>query len=286
MNLDKLQLFHDERHRAFLWTGGPGAALLVHGFPGTPAEVRPMGRLLREAGWTVRGLLLPGFGAEIDRLSEQRAQDWIGATAGALEHLRRRHSPVVLVGYSMGGAVAINAARAHRPDGLVLIAPFWRLVAGWQALVWPLLRLVIRRFRPFRRADFGDPDLRRGIGDLLPDVDLDDPDVQEALRSLALPTRILEQLRLVGQMAYAAAPHLDLPGLIVQGSADTVSRPEHTRRLVERMNGHTRFRLIPADHNLMRERDPALPQVARHTLDFLQEVRALSPARHQSGGPR
>jgi esterase/lipase len=37
--------------------GGDHAALLIHGFPGTPAEMLPLGTVLREAGWTVHGMI-------------------------------------------------------------------------------------------------------------------------------------------------------------------------------------------------------------------------------------
>ena len=55
------------------------AALLLHGFPGTPAEMRPLGTVLRDAGWTVHGLMLPGLGADIASLEERNFQDWSDA---------------------------------------------------------------------------------------------------------------------------------------------------------------------------------------------------------------
>ncbi len=62
-----LALFQGEEHQPFHWVAGPPAALLVHGFPGTPAELRPLGQALYEAGWTVSAPLLPGFGPRSPR---------------------------------------------------------------------------------------------------------------------------------------------------------------------------------------------------------------------------
>jgi alpha-beta hydrolase superfamily lysophospholipase len=56
-----LLAFQGPEHLPFLWPGGQPAALLVHGFPGTPAEMRPLGEALHQAGWTAQGILLPGF---------------------------------------------------------------------------------------------------------------------------------------------------------------------------------------------------------------------------------
>ena len=123
MDLDQLSLFEGDEHRPFLWEAGKPAALLVHGFLGTPAEFRPLAGELLQAGWTVEGLLLPGFGAQIDSLFERRYAEWIEAASAALAELQRKHKPVLLVGFSMGGAVALNVAAERRPSGLVLLAP-------------------------------------------------------------------------------------------------------------------------------------------------------------------
>ena len=61
----ELRAYQGPEHEPFFWEAGEPAALLVHGFPGTPAEMRPLGEVLHEAGWTVHGVLLPGFGPQI-----------------------------------------------------------------------------------------------------------------------------------------------------------------------------------------------------------------------------
>lgn len=115
--------FNGSQHRSFLWKGRDSAALLIHGFPGTPAEMRPLGAVLHDAGWTVHGVMLPGLGADIETLDTRTSQDWSDTVRQAAEELGRRHTTVLLVGYSMGGALALHAAK-ERPDGLVLLAPF------------------------------------------------------------------------------------------------------------------------------------------------------------------
>jgi esterase/lipase len=122
-----LKVFQGERHADFLIECGVPAALLIHGFPGTPAEMRPLAAILNAHGWTTRGLLLPGFGAQIASLWQRQAQEWIDAAVETLRSMQEHHQPVILLGYSMGAAVAIHAATRLRIDRLVLLAPFWRL---------------------------------------------------------------------------------------------------------------------------------------------------------------
>ncbi|MEM7033366.1 MAG: alpha/beta fold hydrolase, partial [Chloroflexota bacterium] len=127
MSLADLQLYKDDTYQPFHYLGGSSAALLVHGFPGTPAEMRPLGLVLHQQGWTVQGLLLPGFGPQIGNLFEQDYQIWCQAVLSALTALQKNHKTVLLVGYSMGGALALQTATQRPPDALVLVAPFWRL---------------------------------------------------------------------------------------------------------------------------------------------------------------
>jgi esterase/lipase len=73
----KLNLFQAEDHQPFTWRGNGPAALLVHGFPGTPAEMRPLAESLHAQGWTTQGVLLPGFGPDFPSLMERHPQEWV-----------------------------------------------------------------------------------------------------------------------------------------------------------------------------------------------------------------
>lgn len=70
MEPESLQPYNTPEHRPFTLGEGAGAALLIHGFPGTPAEVRPLAQALSERGWKVRAPLLPGFGTESQLAAE------------------------------------------------------------------------------------------------------------------------------------------------------------------------------------------------------------------------
>ena len=59
-------------------------ALLIHGFMGSPKELRPIGEHLAEAGINVHGILLPGFGTGISRLATVRRTEWLEAARPGL----------------------------------------------------------------------------------------------------------------------------------------------------------------------------------------------------------
>ncbi|MCB0113099.1 MAG: alpha/beta fold hydrolase [Caldilineaceae bacterium] len=283
--IDTFSPFQGEEHRSFHWEGGEAAAVLVHGFPGTPAEMRSVAKMLNEAGWTVHGLLLPGFGPEMPRIADYTPQDWINATAEKTRELRRTYRRVVLVGYSMGGAVSINAARLERPDQLVLISPFWRLGGSWQNRIWPVLRLIFRSFKPFRRADFSDPKVREGVYNFMPDIDLDDPAVQDELRRLSIPSALLDGLHAVGRMAYQNAAELTVPGIVVQGNNDLVVGLNNTRLLVQRLGDTFQYHEVDADHLIIDGDSAGFSLLQRHLLNYLSLAPAVTTSSRNGARP-
>jgi carboxylesterase len=285
-----MPLFATPEHQPFLWPGGRPAAVLVHGFPGTPAEMRPLASALHDAGWTVQGLLLPGFGSQIATLVDRHPDEWIAAACDALDALQPEHHPLLLVGYSLGGAVSLLAAAHRPPDALALLAPFWRLeLSAPYRAVWFALRHLFPSFQPFARANFASASFRRVTTHMLPDIELGDPDVQQALREMRVRAQFVEDIRTLGRRAYDQAPRLGaLPVLVVQGVDDRVVRPARTRALVARLPGAPpsasfgdadrmrtpRYVETPGGHHFLHASDPAWPAPARALGAFAAEVAA------------
>lgn len=274
-----LNLFQDEQHQPFLWQGGRPAVLLVHGFPGTPAEIRPLAEVFREAGWTAQGILLPGFGPQIETLPERRYTEWVEAVCEALRTLQQEHHPTLLAGFSMGGAVGLLAAVRQPPDALILLAPYWQTTlpglpggAGLQQTLWPLLRGMLGKVRPFSKIDFSDPRVRQGVAEFAPGLDLDNPQIQTAIRNFSVPINLFDQLQAVGRSAYQAAPQVTCPTLIVQGRRDEVVKPALTRKLARRLPALAGYHEVDSTHELLNPNGPAWGAVRSAVLAFAQKV--------------
>jgi len=265
--------FDGSEHRSFLWKEGDPAALLVHGFPGTPAEMRPLGTVLKNAGWTVQGLMLPGLGADIESLDKRTAMDWSEAVENAMEELKRHHSLSLLVGYSVGGAVALHAAQEQRPSGLVLLAPFWSYGEGWLSRWWPVVRLFFRRVKPLKRADFSTTEVRRGLQRMFKNIDLENPQIQQALRQLTISLRPIEEIRRLGESAFARASKIDVPTLVIQGSRDKVVPPIRTKHLITGFINRVEYHELDAGHDLIDPESGAWNQVNECLLLFAASLR-------------
>ncbi len=110
-----------------------GGALLVHGLTDGPYSVRPLAEVLRRQGFYGLCLRMPGHGTVPAGLARADWQDWLAAVRLGVRHVRGRigaGKPLVLVGYSNGGALVVKYSldaladgRQPRADRLVLLSP-------------------------------------------------------------------------------------------------------------------------------------------------------------------
>ena len=106
--------------------GGSLGCLLVHGFTSSPADVRPLSKHLHSLGFTVREVLLPGHGTSPQDMARYGCKDWLLAAEDELKELKTRCSHTWVLGFSMGGIIAILTAASNEVAGLVSIAaPIW-----------------------------------------------------------------------------------------------------------------------------------------------------------------
>jgi pimeloyl-ACP methyl ester carboxylesterase len=154
-----------------------------------------------------------------------------------------------------------------------MLAPFWWSEKWWMPVVEFLVRPFLPiGFRPLRRADFGNPQLRQGLGKFLPGIDLDNSEVQAAMRDFRVPLGLIDEMRLLGRRVGAAAPEVNGPVLIVQGERDGVVSPSQTRRLAVRLPHPPRYLEVNSDHDLTVQENPVWPQVEDAVVGFAREL--------------
>ncbi|MEO8287550.1 MAG: alpha/beta fold hydrolase [Chloroflexota bacterium] len=91
----------------------PVACLLIHGFSGSPLEMRWLGTYLAERGIRVEGVRLAGHGTEPEALTHLTWHDWLQSASEGLERLLIGREQVVVVGFSMGGLLALQLCAAY-----------------------------------------------------------------------------------------------------------------------------------------------------------------------------
>ena len=88
-----------------------GAALLVHGLTDSPYSMRTIGEQLQARGYYVLALRVPGHGTVPAVLTDVTWEDWLAAVRLGMRHLHGTvggEKPIVMVGYSNGGALVLK----------------------------------------------------------------------------------------------------------------------------------------------------------------------------------
>jgi carboxylesterase len=122
------------------------AVLVIHGFTGWPGELAFLGERLSGAGLAVSIPRLPGHGTNAHDFMQTGWRDWLRAATDAYLELAAGHPRVHLVGFSMGGLLAILLASRFPVGRLALVAPGVRISNPLLPLS-PLFALFMRRMK-------------------------------------------------------------------------------------------------------------------------------------------
>ena len=140
-----------------------GGAVLVHGLTDSPYSMRAVAEILRAEGFYTLGLRMPGHGTVPAGLIDVRWQDWLAALRLGMRHARQKvgpDRPLVLVGYSNGGALSVKYALEAlerssdpAPARLLLISPMIGVTPAARLARWISLLGVVPYFEKARWLD-------------------------------------------------------------------------------------------------------------------------------------
>jgi len=129
----------------FFFPGNRIGCLLVHGFTGTPKEMRWLGEHLAECGFSVLGVRLFAHATRPDDMIRARWRDWIASVEDGWNLLSGCCDEIVIMGLSMGGILSLKFAADFPVAGLVIMATPHHIPADPRA---PFIK-VISLFKPY-----------------------------------------------------------------------------------------------------------------------------------------
>jgi carboxylesterase len=117
--------------------------LLIHGFAGGRHEVSPLAEYMINSGYDVVMPRLSGHEDTRATLDRARFTEWIASGIEAYEELAKRCDDITVIGFSMGGLIAVQIYQKYRLDRLITInTPIY---------IWDISRAVQNLRSNFRK---------------------------------------------------------------------------------------------------------------------------------------
>jgi carboxylesterase len=208
-----------------------GAALLLHGYTGTPFEVAVLGGdLVDRLGLAVHAPLLPGHGDDPALLNRLSWQDWLDAAVAGFDRLEAldppppggARRPRIVVGSSMGGLLALQLCRVRVVDAVVLLAPALRFHEGATVAI-AALSTGLWRLRPFLQ--------KEGPGG---DVAAEDAARVNPTYKM-MPTRGITELLSLQWQTERTLAEITTPLCVCHGDLDQTIAPSSSRVIARRV---------------------------------------------------
>jgi carboxylesterase len=113
--------------KPFFFEGGKRAVLMLHGFTGSSADVRMMGRFLQKKGYTCHAPQYKGHAVPPEELVHTGPDDWWEDVIGGYNHLKEKgYDEIAVVGLSLGGVFSLKLATEQPVKAVVpMCAPMY-----------------------------------------------------------------------------------------------------------------------------------------------------------------
>ena len=225
--------------------------VLVHGFTGSPAAMRPWAEFLNARGYSVRVPLLPGHGTKPSDLNEGQWPEWPAKVKAEIAELQKQCSQVFVAGLSMGGGTTLHVAAelGDELSGIILVNPMIH-VRG----ISPTLAFAISRVVKFGKS-VGNDIKRKGVTEYSYDK---------------MPYRGIHQLLTMLQLTRAALPSVKVPMQLFH-SVDDHTLPVSNTEIIMREVGSTnksRIELLNSFHVATLDHDSEL--IFANSLTFIE----------------
>ncbi len=238
----------------FFFPGDEIGCLLIHGFTGTPKEMRWMGEYLAKAGHTVLGIRLVGHATRMEDMTRTRWQDWVASVEDGYYLLRDMTKHIFLMGLSMGGALALLFASKQPVEGVVGMSTPYDLPED------PRLRFVKWLHWFYPSVPKGTPDWH----------DLDA--ANDHVHYPEYPTRAIAELRdLLGEMR-ASLPYVRSPVLLIHSRQDRGVHPDNMIKIYEHLGSQEKEMLWLENSGHVITREPERFKVFEAALQFTHRM--------------
>ncbi|MDD9270899.1 alpha/beta hydrolase [Paenibacillus sp. GCM10023248] len=209
---------------------------MIHGFTGSPSEFRRIGYELKDQGYTIQAVRLPGHGTSPEDMIRTGWTDWYGHVLESYDKLANTCKSVVVMGHSMGGLLALKLAVERQVAGVISLATPIYLTSRKSALAF-----VVQYFVKYINKK------PRAFSTIL----------DESCAYTKTPIRCVVSLRKLLRHVKKLLPRVAVPVWIGQGNRDGVVHRDSAAYLYERIRSTVKeLRYYPkSSHGLLLDQE-------------------------------
>ncbi len=218
--------------------------VMIHGFAGSPFDLKPLAVELTNLGYRV---VLPATPGQIDQNYSSEINDyqpdfyinWINNLVS--NEIEKSNGKIYLVGFSMGGTLSTITAVSNKIDKLVLIAPFYSLTTA-NDFIWKSSRWLAKVIN-------GVPNLTLGA--------INDPKGDEVYYPGSKVIRLdaYDSLARLAQTAVKCVPEVEVPVLVLGSINDEVASFSYTKELFSNRKNAKVIEYEKSNHVLLYDYD-------------------------------
>jgi carboxylesterase len=236
----------------FFIPGGKTGILLVHGFTGTPREMRMLAESLAQDQYTLLAPRLCAHATQAEDMNRARWWDWVASVEDGLNFLKGCTNRQVVMGLSMGGVLAMVTAARYPVEAVVSYSTPCNLPPDPRARFLS----VAAPFMP--RVAKGAPDWHN------PEA------IKDHIDYPYYPTRSILQLRQLINVMRAELPRVKVPALLFQSRQDHGIPVESMDTLYENISSADKTRVWVENSGHVIIREPDREFIFKTTKDFLK----------------
>jgi carboxylesterase len=232
---------------------------LIHGFTGTPKEMRWMGEYLNKQGYTCLGIRLAGHGTQPEAMVRSRWTDWVASVEDGYRLLCSITDNIFLVGLSMGGVLSLYMSSQLEVRGVIAMSTPSRLPTDYPIWLLKLISLLIR-FRPKSNEPPGSGWF-------------DKTAYQDHIAYGKNPVRSTAELKKLILEMHAALPKVKVPVLLMHSKDERYILADNLESIYAGLvNAPEKTKLYVTGSGHVLPRDASREQVFQAAAEFIQRV--------------
>jgi len=253
--------------------GQPGC-LLIHGFTGSPKEMRWMGEYLNQQGNSCLGIRLTGHATRPEDMIRSRYTDWMLSVEDGY-HLLRDALPVghregvslpkggvtdriYLVGLSMGGMLSLLMSTKLEVAGVVAMSTPYRIPYDIPAWMMKFFSYIMR-YQPQGKEEPGASWFDKSA-------------YTEHFSYPRNPVRSGAEVQTLASELRASLPKVDVPVLLIHSKNDTYVLPENMEHIYNNLGTSDKTKLYITESGHVVTRDAARVQVFEAASAFIHQI--------------